>query len=124
VTRGQPGVRLLPRRTALPLLVRHPRAFASRYRWALLVLLAGAVADAVTTFHNLRIYGPAVEVHPAHRFVYELLPPAVGAPVAKALQLGFVLFVAAWWRPWCGALLAGCGLLYTLAALSNHFQLL
>jgi hypothetical protein len=86
------------------------------------VLLCGAVLDGITTFNNLRTYGAAVEVHPAHRIVYELLPPAVGAPVGKLLQLGFVLFVAAWWRPWCAALLAGCGALYALAAASNHFQ--
>ena len=92
--------RLLPQRSELPLLVKRPRAIAIRYRWPLLVLLCGAVLDGITTFNNLRAYGAGVEVHPAHRIVYELLPPAIGAPVGKLLQLAFVLFVAAWWRPW------------------------
>jgi hypothetical protein len=45
-------------------------------------------------------------------------------PVAKAIQLAFVLLVAAWWRPWCPWLLGACGLLYGAAAVSNHFLLL
>lgn len=49
---------------------------------------------------------------------------AVGVPLAKGIQLGFVLSVAAWWRPWCAGLLAGCGTLYGLAAVSNYFTLI
>jgi len=44
-----------------------------------------------------------------------------GVPIAKLLQLGFVLLVAAWWRPWCRWILLACGCLYALAATSNYF---
>ena len=116
--------RLLPDRTELPLLVREPRAFVVRYRVPLLVLLVGAVLDAVTTYRNLVTFGAGIEVHPAHRLVFEWFGTTWGVPVGKLAQLGFVVFVAAWWRPWCAWLLGGCGVLYTLAAISNHFLLL
>jgi hypothetical protein len=114
--------RLIPASSELPLLVREHRAFAGRYRWPLLFLAIAATADAVTTMRNLQLYGPSVEVHPAHRIIYELFTPEIGAPLAKLMQLGFVLFVAAWWKPWCRALLWLCAAMYAFAALSNHFQ--
>lgn len=115
---------MLPRRTELPLLLGQPLLFARRYWILLILLLAAAVADGVTTYRNLLAYGPEIEVHPAQRVVFELLGPHAGVPVAKLIQLAFVLLVAAWWRPWCGPLLLICGLLYAIAALSNHFHLL
>jgi hypothetical protein len=56
--------------------------------------------------------------------VSEIVGVTAGVPVAKAVQLAFVLLVAAWWRPWCPWLLGACGLLYGMAAVSNHFLLL
>ena len=115
---------LLPRDTELPLLAKRPLTFAGRHKLALLILLVGAVLDALTTYANVRDFGPHVETHPVQRLVFQLLGPQAGVPVAKFIQLAFVLFVAAWWRPWTTILLALCGILYTAAALSNHFQLL
>jgi hypothetical protein len=91
--------RILPEKTELPLLLRHPATFARRYWAALLLLAAGATADAVTTLVNLRRFGPSVEVHPVQRLVSEIFGVTAGVPVAKVIQLGFVLLVAAWWRP-------------------------
>jgi hypothetical protein len=116
--------RLLPRGTLIPLLRRDPARFARRYRWPLLVLLAGAAADVFTTLVNLRLYGPSVEAHAVQRVVAELIGVTAGVPLAKAIQLAFVLLVAAWWRPWCTPLLYLCGTLYAAAAVSNHFLLL
>ncbi len=45
---------LLPERSELPLLVGAPRAFAKKYRFPLAWLLLASVADAVTTYNNLR----------------------------------------------------------------------
>src|SRR5688500_14624871 len=108
--------KLLPEKTELPLLLRRPADFVRRYWAPLLVLAAGATADAVTTLLNLRRFGPSVEVHPAQRLVSEVVGVTAGVPVAKLIQIGFVLLVAAWWRPWCPWLLAACGLLYGAAA--------
>ena len=94
----------------------------SRYRYSLAVMGVGAVLDAMTTYANVRQFGPHVETHPVQRVFFEMLGPAVGVPVAKLIQFGFVIFVAAWWRPWTRWLLLVCGGLYTLAAFSNHFQ--
>ncbi len=53
--------------------------------------------------------------------VFEVFGPLVGA-LGKALQLGFVLFVRRHrQRPVVRGLLVVCGLLYLLAAVSNHF---
>lgn len=111
----------LPARTEIPTLARRPAAFARRYWVPLLLLVVGATADAVTTYRNVARLGAGIEVHPVQRFVFEVLGPAAGVPVAKVLQVGFVLLVAAWWRPWCGWVLALCGALYGLAAANNHF---
>ncbi len=112
---------LLPARTEVPTLTRRPAAFARRYRFPLLILVAGATVDAVTTFRNVAVLGAGIEVHPVQRLVFEVLGPAAGVPVAKVLQVCFVLLVAAWWEPWCGWVLALWGVLYTLAAANNHF---
>ncbi len=114
----------VPHDTNLPLLARQPRAFVARYRVPLSVLLVGAAADLVTTYVNLQRYGPSVEAHPAQRLVSELVGVTLGVPLAKLIQLAFVLFVAAGWRPWCAWVLATCGVLYSLAAVSNHLLLL
>jgi hypothetical protein len=115
---------LLPQKSELPRLVRNPGAFATAYWLPLLILFAGATADVLTTYHNLRLYGTAVEAHIVQRWVSDLVGIRAGVPVAKLVQLAFVLFVAAWWRPWTPWLLTLCGLLYTAAAVSNHYLLL
>jgi hypothetical protein len=115
---------LLPSRSELPRLVRHPSQFARVYWFPLALLLVGSAADLITTFHNLRIYGPEAETHPVQRWVSQLVGVSFGVPIAKLVQFAFVLFVAAWWRPWTGWLMAICGLLYTAAAVSNYFLLL
>jgi len=115
---------LLPRDTEIPRLVRHPARFARAYWPALTILLIGATADVVTTYHNLRLYGPATEAHVVQRWVSEIVGVHAGVPLAKLIQLAFVLFVAAWWRPWTPWLLTLCGLLYSAAAISNHYLLL
>jgi hypothetical protein len=112
----------LPRRTNLRILLRRPGALLGRYRWALAVLVIGAAADFATTYRNMRQFGPEVELHPAQRMVSEVLGVTAGVPVAKLIQLAFVIGVACWWRPWCGPLMAVCGLVYAAAAVSNHFR--
>lgn len=88
------------------------------------MLFIGSAADLITTYHNLRLYGPQAEAHPVQRWVSQVVGVSAGVPIAKFIQLAFVLLVAAWWRPWTGWLLALCGLLYTAAAVSNYFLLL
>ena len=116
------AVFFIPRHSELPTLWQHPRKFLERYRYSLALLVVGAALDALTTYANVRQFGPHVETHPVQRLFFERLGPAVGVPLAKLLQFGFVIFVAAWWRPWTRWLLLVCGALYTLAAVSNHFQ--
>jgi uncharacterized membrane protein len=96
--------------------------FVRRYRYTLTVLLVGAVMDAFTTYANVAEFGPHVETHPVQRLFFEILGPTLGVPLAKLIQLAFVIFVAARWRPWTRLLLLLCGFLYTLAGLSNHFH--
>jgi hypothetical protein len=113
---------ILPRRTNLRILCRRPRRFARAYRAALVLLSMAVAADAVTTLRNMRQFGADIELHIVQRLVSELLGVNLGVPVAKLIQLGFVLLVASWWRPWCAWMLWGCAVLYALAALSNHFM--
>ena len=108
----------------LRLLVHHPLTFCRVYRWELAVLFVGAVLDAVTTMRTVLAYGAETELHPVGRFVMQLLGPVAGTLVGKAAQVVCAVFVAALWRPWCGWLLVVCGVLYALAAVSNHFALL
>jgi CHASE2 domain-containing sensor protein len=124
VTEPKPTPSILPRDTELSRLVRRPIEFARAYRWPLALLLIGATADVITTCRNLVLYGPEVEAHVVQRWVSELVGVHAGVPLAKLIQLAFVLFVAAWWRPWTVWLLTACGLLYSAAAVSNHFLLL
>ena len=116
-----PVRRWLPRRTNLRLLVGRPSALLRAYWPALLLLFLGAAADVWTTYRNLLAYGIEVEVHWPQRVVSQMVGIHLGVPLAKAIQLAFVLAVACWWRPWCGPLLGACGFLYALAALNNHF---
>ena len=115
---------MLPQRTELPTLLNDPTTFSLRYRWALIILAIGATADVITTLINLQRYGPGVEVHLAQRIVSQIIGVTLGVPAAKLMQLAFVILVAAWWRPWCATILCLCGLLYSFAAISNHFLLL
>jgi hypothetical protein len=112
---------LLPRDTELHTLVQHPREFVVRYRPFLLILLLGASADLFTTLWNLRQYGTSIEVHLPQRLLGEWFGVEIGVPLAKIIQLAFVLLVAAWWKPWCRWILLACGILYALAAMNNHF---
>ena len=115
---------LIPRKTELFRLVNEPRAFVRTYWVSLTILVVGAIADAITTFQNMRAYGPSIEAHPVQRWVSEVMGVTAGVPLAKLIQFGFVIFVAAWWKPWTPWLLVICGLLYSASAISNHFQLL
>ncbi len=112
---------ILPRRTNLRILCLRPQILLLAYWPALLILCAAATADALTTLRNMQLYGPEIELHLVQRLVTEILGITFGVPAAKLIQLAFVLFVAAWWRPWCLWILWSCAALYTLAALSNHF---
>ncbi len=117
-------VKVLPENTALPLLLRRPGRFARLYWLPLLLLAAASAADAATTLSNMHELGPEIEVHLVQRLFCQAFGATVGVPLAKLIQVGFVVLVAAWWRPWCAWLMAGCGILYGLAAVSNHFLLL
>ncbi|MDB5290253.1 MAG: hypothetical protein JWL69_1494 [Phycisphaerales bacterium] len=88
------------------------------------MLLIGAIADGVTTYRNMRIYGLGIEAHVVQRWVSQAVGIHAGVPLAKLIQLGFVVLVAAWWRPWTPWLLAACGVLYCAAAVSNYYLLL
>ncbi len=94
------------------------------YRIPLVLLVLGASADVFTTLWNLRAYGPMVETHVVQRWISQLIGVEAGVPMAKLVQLAFVVFVAAWWRPWCATLLVVCGCLYAAAAVSNYLLLL
>ena len=117
-----------PRRrfkTNLRLLVRRPLVLARKYRWPLLALLVGAALDAVTTYVNLRRFGLEIEVHPAARLFWQICgTSAVAVALAKLVQAACAAFVACFWRTWCGWLMLAAGVLYALAAVSNHFLLL
>ena len=114
----------LPRRTNWLIFLRRPRVLLRAYAWPLGMLSVGALLDVLTTYHNVRQYGPEVEMHLVQRFVMSTLGPAVGVFTAKAIQLIFVIAVATWWRPWCTALLITCGVLYTAAAINNWWLIL
>ncbi len=113
---------LIPANSELPGLINRPGSFLARYRYALIILLIGAVVDGMTTYTNVREFGTHVETHPVQRWVFDWFGAGIGVPLAKIIQMGFVVFVAAWWKPWTRWVLILCGLLYSAAALSNHFQ--
>jgi hypothetical protein len=117
-------VKLFPSKTNLRILFRRPDLLAQRYRWPLTGLTVGAVADLVTTLEQVRRYGPGVELHFVQQLVFYVFGAAFGVPIAKAIQVACVVLVACWWRPWCTWILTLCGMLYALAAVSNHFGLL
>lgn len=114
---------IIPSKTELPRLFRNPAGFVRDYWLPLLILLIGATADVITTLINLRRYGPEVETHIVQRWVSQIVGVEAGVPLAKLGQLAFVLFVAAWWKPWTPWLLILCGLLYSAAAVVNHYLL-
>lgn len=113
--------RLAPRRTNVRILLRRPMVFVRSYRAPLALLVTGGVLDAMTTYEAVYHLGPEVEVHPVQRIMFAMLGPGLGVSAAKLAQVGFAVLVASWWRPWCGWILAACGILYGLAAVSNHF---
>jgi len=110
-----------PRRSNLHLLMRRPGLLMRAYRLPLTILLVGATVDAVTTLVNLRRYGLEIEVHIVQRWVSQIFGVWIGVPLAKLIQLMFVVFVACWWRPWCGWIMGICGVLYGMASLNNWF---
>ena len=116
-------MKILPRNSAVPQLIQRPRVFVRQYRWELIVLVIGTSLDLFTTLWNVRSYGAGIEVHLVQRWFFEFFGE-VGVPLAKLIQLGFVIAVAAWWRPWCRWILLLCAALYTAAAINNHFLLL
>jgi hypothetical protein len=113
----------LPHNSALPLLAERPREFIKIYRWSPVALVLGASADLFTTLWNLRLYGVRVEVHVVQRWLSQLIGIEAGVPLAKFGQLACVIFVAAWWRPWCRWILLICSVVYALAAVCNYFML-
>jgi len=113
---------LLLKNTRLPMLLKQPGRFIRAYGWALGILLAGAVADAVTTYMALARWGTECELHVVQRWLSEWFGVAVGVPLAKLVQVVFVMLVAAWWGRWTATLMVLCGVLYGLAAMNNHFM--
>jgi hypothetical protein len=109
-------------RTNLRLLNRRPLVFLRAYRWPLLAMLAGLLLDTVTTMRFMYQWGPGVELHPAMRIMARQFGVTAGVPVASAVRAGVVVFVAALWRRWTATLLLFAGVLYALAAASNHFM--
>lgn len=105
----------------LRLLLRRPGVLVRAYRWPLVVTLVGTTLDTITTMRAMYAGGVSVEMHPAMRAIAEELGVTWGVPLASAVRLGFVFFVAAFWRRWCGWLLVIAGVGYALAAASNHF---
>jgi hypothetical protein len=73
----------------------------------------------VTTYRNVRCSG-GIEVHPVQRIVFELFGPAAGVPVAKLLQVGFVLLVARVVAAVVRMVALSVRALYGLAAANNH----
>jgi hypothetical protein len=117
-------MRFMGKKSNLKLLVRRPIKLARFYWVSLVVLTVGCALDAITTMGFLRVYGGAAEVHPVAQYLFFMLPPEVGAPLAKLAQFVAAILVANVWRFWTRWLLLLAGVLYTLAAISNHFQLL
>jgi len=115
---------IIPSDSELSLLLGRPARFVAKYRWPLLVLWAGASADLWTTLRNIEAYSPGIEVHIPQRLLSQWFGIAIGVPLAKLVQLAFVLAVAAWWRPWCRWIMIVCGVLYLAAAISNQFTLI
>lgn len=105
----------------LRILLRRPSTFLRIYRWPLRLLVAGATADTITTMAFMYHSGTESEMHPAMRMMAEELGIDWGVPLATVVRLVFVVFIAAFWRRWCGLILMLCGAFYCLAALSNHF---
>ena len=105
----------------LRILAYKPWLFIRVYRWALVILLIGALLDTITTMNSMSLYGTDDELHPGIRVIVQQYGITFGMPIGTIVRLGFVLFVAAIWRRWCWWVLTICGILYTLAAMSNHF---
>jgi hypothetical protein len=76
----------------------------------------------VTTYRSVQQYGAEIEMHMAQRLVWEWFGTALGVPLTKLAQVAAAVPVAMWWRAWTPWLLTLCGLLYGVAALSNHFM--
>ncbi len=108
-------------KTNLRVLAYKPLVFLRVYRRPMAILLLGALLDTITTMNSMYRYGTANELHPGIRVIVEQYGITFGMPVGTTVRLLAVLFVAAIWRWWCWWMLTICGILYTLAAMSNHF---
>ncbi|MFW6061978.1 MAG: hypothetical protein ACOC93_04140 [Planctomycetota bacterium] len=108
----------------LELVTRAPLAFLHRCRWPLMLQVVGGILDLSTSVVNVARFGTHVELHLVKRWMAETLGVIPGLPIAKALQVGGVIVLAAAWRDWCEWLISLCGLLYGLAAVSNHYCLI
>ena len=111
-----------PIKTNLRILAGRPEVFVRAYRWSLLMLVVGTTLDTMTTMSFMRRLGTSDELHPAMRMMAELFGIDAGVPLASLVRFGCVVFVAALWRRWCRWVLLLCGILYALAACSNHFD--
>jgi len=108
-------------RTNVRLLLRRPHTLLRPYRWPLALLAVGTILDTVTTMGFMYSTGISGELHPAMRMMAEEFGVALGVPLASLVRVAFVVFVACLWRRWCPWVLSVCGVLYLLAAASNHF---
>lgn len=105
----------------LGILAYKPLLFIRVYRWPLIILAIGALLDTITTMNSMNLVGPESELHPGIRAIVQQYGITFGMPIGTIVRLGVVLFVAALWRRWCWWVLTICGILYILAAMSNHF---
>ena len=119
----QPSRRWRPKAN-LHFVLRRPGLFLGIYRWSILVLLIGLIADGTTTYRFVGEFGPRSELHPAMMIVLEVLGRNVGIVVGSVGRLAAVILVAGLFRKWRGRLMLICGILYCLAAVTNHFGLL
>jgi len=109
-------------RTNLHILNSRSGLFFRKYWPGILWVFIGAMLDTLTTINFMNLYGTEGELHPAMRMMSEEFGVVTGVCVGTLVRLTFVIFVAAIWRGWTWTILWICGLLYCLAAASNHFQ--
>ena len=109
-------------KTNVRLLTRRPGVLVRAYRWPLVLLAVGTSLDTITTMAFMYSTGAGSELHPAMRMMADEFGVTFGVPIASVFRMGFVVFVACVWRRWCAWVLCACGVLYLLAAASNHFQ--
>ena len=107
--------------TNLHILARRPLLFARKYWLSLAAVTLAAALDMITTIRMMNAYGPEIEMHAPMRIMAEVFGVDLGVVLGTLGRLAFVVLVAAIWRPACRAVMLLCAVLYTLAAMSNHF---